>query len=82
MIGRGVLDDRQVLRDIWLLPLRDFVALAVWFASYWGNTVVWRGLRFKLRKGKLEPSLADEREAYGAIPLRAFSCARRITKTP
>lgn len=55
VIGRGVLEDRQLLRDIWLLPLRDFVALAVWFASYWGNTVVWRGLRFKLRKGKLEP---------------------------
>jgi ceramide glucosyltransferase len=55
VIGRGVLDDRQLLRDIWLLPLRDFVALAVWVASYFGNTVVWRGLRFKLRKGKLEP---------------------------
>lgn len=54
VIGRGVLDDRQLLRDIWLLPLRDFVALAVWFASYWGDTVVWRGLRFRLRKGKLE----------------------------
>ena len=54
VIGRAVLHDRQLLRDIWLLPLRDFVALAVWFASYWGNTVVWRGLRFKLRKGKLE----------------------------
>jgi ceramide glucosyltransferase len=54
VIGREVLEDRQLLRDIWLLPLRDFVALAVWFASYWGNTVVWRGLRFKLRKGKLE----------------------------
>jgi ceramide glucosyltransferase len=54
VIGRGVLEDQQLLRDIWLLPLRDFLALAVWFASYWGNTVVWRGLRFKLRKGKLE----------------------------
>ena len=29
VIGRGVLEDRQLLRDIWLLPLRDFVALAV-----------------------------------------------------
>jgi ceramide glucosyltransferase len=55
VIGRGILGDRQLLRDIWLLPLRDFVALAVWFASYCGDTVVWRGLRFRLRKGKLEP---------------------------
>ncbi len=55
VIGRGVLDDRQLLRDLWLLPLRDFVALAVWVASYFGDTVMWRGVRFKLRKGKLEP---------------------------
>ena len=55
VVGRGVLADQRVLRDIWLLPLRDFVALAVWVVSYWGNTVVWRGTRYKLRKGKLEP---------------------------
>src|SRR5208337_1615966 len=29
-IGRGVLADPSVLRDLWLLPLRDFTALAVW----------------------------------------------------
>lgn len=53
-IGRGVLEDEYVGRDLWLLPLRDFVALAVWIASFFGNTVEWRGLRFKLNKGKLE----------------------------
>jgi ceramide glucosyltransferase len=54
VVGAGILKDRQLLRDIWLLPLRDFVALAVWFASYFGDTVVWRGQRFKLCKGKLQ----------------------------
>jgi ceramide glucosyltransferase len=53
-VARGVLKDRQVTRDLWLLPLRDFIALAVWIASYAGNTVEWRGLRFRLRNGKLE----------------------------
>lgn len=53
-VGRGVLKDRQVTRDLWLVPLRDFIALAVWIASYSGHTVEWRGLRFKLRNGKLE----------------------------
>jgi ceramide glucosyltransferase len=53
-VGRGVLDDEQVGRDLWLLPLRDFVALAIWIASFLGNTVEWRGLRFRLRRGKLE----------------------------
>ena len=60
-IGRGILDDKQLLPDLWLLPLRDFVALAVWIASYFGDTVVWRGSRFKLRNGKLEPAGLDDR---------------------
>ncbi len=54
VIGRGVLHDAQVLRDLWLLPLRDFAALAIWVVSYLGSDVEWRGLRFRLRNGKLE----------------------------
>jgi ceramide glucosyltransferase len=54
VVGRGVLDDPQVLRDLWLLPLRDSVALSVWMVSYFGDEVEWRGLRFRLRDGKLE----------------------------
>ena len=53
-IGRGVLGDAGVLRDLWLLPLRDLVALAVWVASFAGNEIEWRGLKFRLRDGKLE----------------------------
>ncbi|MGA9567620.1 MAG: bacteriohopanetetrol glucosamine biosynthesis glycosyltransferase HpnI [Candidatus Korobacteraceae bacterium] len=53
-IGRGVLEDPCVLRDLWLLPLRDFLALAVWLASFAGNEVEWRGLKFRVKDGKLE----------------------------
>ncbi len=28
MIGVGILDDRQVLRDLWLVPLRDCFGFA------------------------------------------------------
>ena len=52
--GRRVLQDPQVLRDLWLLPVRDFVALAIWVASFAGNRIEWRGLHFRLRNGKLE----------------------------
>jgi len=54
VVGRGVMDDPQVARDLWLLPLRDLLALAVWIMSYAGNEVEWRGQRFKLHGGKLE----------------------------
>ncbi len=52
-IGVGVLRDRQVIRDLWLLPLRDFCALWVWVWSFAANTVTWRGEEFLLKDGKL-----------------------------
>ncbi len=53
VIGRDVLQDQQVARWAWLLPLRDFVGLFVWIASFTGQTVVWRGDRFTLKDGRL-----------------------------
>ena len=53
-VGAGVLADRQVLRDLWLLPLRDAAGFAVWVWSFAGNTIVWRGERFVLKSGRLE----------------------------
>jgi ceramide glucosyltransferase len=52
-VGVGVLRDEQVLRDLWLLPLRDFFGLLFWMWSFAGDTVVWRGERFRLRDGRL-----------------------------
>src|SRR5271166_4114773 len=54
VVGRGVLRDPRVLRDLWLVPLRDLVALGVWIVSYFGDEIEWRGQQFKLRNGKLE----------------------------
>ncbi len=48
-----VLHDRQTMRDLWLVPARDVVGLAIWFASFGGDTIVWRGERFHLKDGKL-----------------------------
>jgi ceramide glucosyltransferase len=52
-VGAQVLGDHQVLGCLWLLPLRDFVQLAVWIAGLAGNTIVWRGERFLLKDGRL-----------------------------
>jgi ceramide glucosyltransferase len=52
-VGAEVLGDRQVLAFLWLLPLRDVVAMGLWIAGFAGNTIVWRGERFVLKDGKL-----------------------------
>jgi ceramide glucosyltransferase len=54
-VGVGILRDGQVLRDIWLLPLRDCFGLFFWAWSYASDVVVWRGEKFRLKRGKLEP---------------------------
>ena len=53
-VSRNVMHDAVAIRNLWLLPLRDFLSVAVWLASFLGNTVEWRGLRFRLRQGKLQ----------------------------
>jgi ceramide glucosyltransferase len=50
---RSVLRDQGSLKSMWLLPLRDLIAVGVWLASFAGHTVTWRGVRFKLKDGRL-----------------------------
>ncbi|MGB6974418.1 MAG: bacteriohopanetetrol glucosamine biosynthesis glycosyltransferase HpnI [Terracidiphilus sp.] len=53
-VGSGVLRDRQVLPWLWLLPVRDVVAMGLWAAGFAGNTIVWRGERFEVKDGRLQ----------------------------
>jgi len=52
-VGAAVLGDHQVLPNLWLLPLRDVIAMGLWAAGFAGNTIVWRGERYALKNGKL-----------------------------
>lgn len=61
VMSRRVLQDGGILKDLWLLPLRDVLALIVWMASYGGHVVVWRDRRFLLENGKLKP-VGDRQE--------------------
>lgn len=47
------LRDRQILRDFFLLPLRDLIAPVVWALSFAGNRISWRGDLFYLKDGRL-----------------------------
>jgi ceramide glucosyltransferase len=50
-----VLQDQLALRDLWLLPVRDFVAIVVWLGGLFGRRIVWRGEVSRLKGGKLTP---------------------------
>jgi ceramide glucosyltransferase len=50
------LDDREGVRALALLPLRDLVGLASWAAALTKRSFVWRGLKFGLtRDGRILP---------------------------
>ena len=53
VVGKSVLRDQHVLKNLWLLPLRDMIAVGIWIVSFAGHTVTWRGDRFKLKHGRL-----------------------------
>jgi ceramide glucosyltransferase len=51
-----VMDDREGLRALWLLPLRDMLGLAVWFATVLRRGFIRRGQRFGLlADGRIVP---------------------------
>jgi ceramide glucosyltransferase len=63
VVGVGILRDDQVLRDLWLLPVRDLFGLLFWVWSFAGDTVVWRGDTFRLHEGRIllvTPEMAAE----------------------
>jgi ceramide glucosyltransferase len=52
-VGAAVLGDHGVLPSLWLIPIRDVVAMGLWVAGFAGDTILWRGERFALKNGKL-----------------------------
>jgi ceramide glucosyltransferase len=51
VVGWGAVRDRRALAFCWLYPLRDLMGFGFWLASYSGDTVVWRGERYRLISG-------------------------------
>jgi ceramide glucosyltransferase len=52
-VGWGVVRDRRALTWCWLYPVRDLMGFIFWLGSYTGDTVDWRGERYRLVQGGL-----------------------------
>lgn len=50
-VGWGIVRDREALRKAWLYPLRDCIGFGTWVATWFGETVTFRGERYILQKG-------------------------------
>ena len=49
-------EKRGLLQEWWLVLGKDFLAVALWAASFLGNTVRWRGRQYQLnREGRMIP---------------------------
>jgi len=49
----GTESDRDGIKAIWLLPVRDLLGMVFWMASFLKRETRWRGKTFILKKGKL-----------------------------
>ena len=55
LIGVKLLNDSVTKKYFWLIPFADIVRFIIWCCGFFGNTIKWRGTKFKLVKdGKLE----------------------------
>ncbi len=62
VVGWGVVRDRRAVTWCWLYPLRDLMGFGFWLASYAGDTVEWRGERYRLVRDGLMV-----RQAHGPV---------------
>lgn len=58
LVGCGILRDRRISQQFWLIPIRDLLGFAVWVVGLFGTTVEWRGERLILaRDGRIRTHL-------------------------
>ncbi|MGH7914304.1 MAG: glycosyltransferase [Candidatus Binataceae bacterium] len=49
----------ELMRDVWLVPLKDLVMAAIWAASLVGNEVAWGGRRFTISRDGVMREIVD-----------------------
>jgi ceramide glucosyltransferase len=71
VVGARYLNDQAVKRFLWLVPVTDLIGFALWCRGFVGDTVSWRGQRFRLTKGgelvplATQPSVLPANPAHG-----------------
>jgi ceramide glucosyltransferase len=57
--GKWGLGDQQLLKILWLVPLRDAISFIIWITGFFTDKITWRGLTYRVKHGKLIPILSS-----------------------
>lgn len=57
-VGVWGVGDELLRRKMWMVPLRDAIAFAVWLGGFRSNRVNWGGIEYEIRDGKMRPEEA------------------------
>ena len=73
LTGVWGLGDRRLAKILWLVPVRDAISFVVWVSGFFSDKISWRGLQYRVRKGRLIPvpatsqSLPPRRESVSPV---------------
>lgn len=55
MVGVWGVGDDALRGKLWLIPVRDAMQFVIWLASFASNRVVWGGVEYRVKQGKMIP---------------------------
>jgi ceramide glucosyltransferase len=64
LTGGWGIGDRHLAKILWLVPLRDAISFIVWVRGFFSDKITWRGLEYRVQKGRLIPV----QSSYGPAP--------------
>ncbi len=69
LIGKAIMKEQGVWKQLPLIPLWDALAFFIWLLSWRRKTIRWRGIEYRLKQGRLVPAVAGAPEASKNVGL-------------
>ena len=65
-LGFKLMNDPNVIKNAWLIPIQDLLSAASWLGGFIGREVIWRNERYRLlRGGRFEPVVPRREMEHG-----------------
>ena len=65
--GSWGLGDQKLRKILWLVPLRDALSFMIWITGFFTDEITWRGLGYRVRKGRLFPLFSSGRTPGASV---------------